>query len=468
MLSIFDPRESINRRAMLRIGALGLGALSLNQLLSLRSLQAKEHKPFTTGKSVIFLLQQGGPSQHETFDPKPDAPQAVRTVGGVAKTSTPGVAFGAALPNLARLADKVAVVRSFSTKNGGHNIRPIVGPDTNDANIGAYYARLVGANNAATGMPSNVLLSGKAIDPQGQGPDQRFGNLKATGDLGPAAEAFAPGGGSALQNDMKLSLPDDRFLDRRQLLSSLDRLRRRIDATGMMEGVDKFREQAYDVVFKGVADAFDLSREDPKTLARYDTAQYVKPRAFYENRSNGSEARNWYQSNAQSLGKLLLLARRLCEAGCGFVTVTTRFVWDMHADQNNLGVQSGMEAVGRPFDHAVSAFIEDCEARGLGDDILLVAGGEMGRTPKINNRGGRDHWARLAPLFLYGGGITQGQVIGQSTADGGQPATDPYDTRNLIGTIMHTLFDMGELRITPGLPADVVRYLSGSQPIRGL
>ena len=140
----------------------------------------------------------------------------------------------------------------------------------------------------------------------------------------------------------------------------------------------------------------------------------------------------------------------------------------MHADRNNLGVERGMDAVGQPFDHAVSAFIEDCEQRGLSNDILLVTTGEMGRTPKVNARGGRDHWGRLTPLLLSGGGITSGQVIGQSTRDGGEPAADACDTSNLIGTIMNTLFDIGEMRIRRGLSTDVVRYISEAEPIRGL
>ncbi|MDP7206830.1 MAG: DUF1501 domain-containing protein, partial [Pirellulaceae bacterium] len=175
-----------------------------------------------------------------------------------------------------------------------------------------------------------------------------------------------------------------------------------------------------------------------------------------------------HDDDGQTLGHLLLLARRLCEAGCRFVTVATRFVWDMHGDQNNLGVARGMEAVGRPYNRAVSAFIEDCETRGLSDDILLVSTGEMGRTPKINKSGGRDHWGRLTPLMLYGGGITAGQVIGKSERDGGQPAVDPYNSDHLVSTILHTLFDMGELRVEQGLPAELVRMISGSTPISEL
>lgn len=136
----------------------------------------------------------------------------------------------------------------------------------------------------------------------------------------------------------------------------------------------------------------------------------------------------------------------------------------MHADGNNLNMTDGMQAVGRSFDHAVAAFVEDIEARGLQDKIMLVACGEMGRTPRINKRGGRDHWSKLAPLLLYGGGTQGGQVIGQSDRQGGEPATDNLTPKNLISTIMHTVFDVGQLRLARGIPASVLR-LASEKPI---
>jgi uncharacterized protein (DUF1501 family) len=162
------------------------------------------------------------------------------------------------------------------------------------------------------------------------------------------------------------------------------------------------------------------------------------------------------------------MARRLCEHGCGFVTVTTSFVWDMHADNNNAPCRTGMDYVGRPFDHAVSALIEDIEARGLSDKIMLVCCGEMGRSPKLNAKGGRDHWGGLAPLMIYGGGLKMGQVIGQSARNGGEPASEPVTIPDLIATIMHTLVDLGEARVTDGLPPSLLNVLTRGEPIRGL
>ena len=152
---------------------------------------------------------------------------------------------------------------------------------------------------------------------------------------------------------------------------------------------------------------------------------------------------------------MLLLARRLCEAGCRFITIHSEFVWDFHADVNNVALPEGKKLVIEPFDHAVAAFIDDCEARGLSDDILLVCCGEMGRTPKINKNGGRDHWGKLAPLMLYGGGITNGQVIGSSTRDGGEAVGTPQTPDDLLATIFHTLINYGEARLIPNLPSDL-------------
>jgi len=228
--------------------------------------------------------------------------------------------------------------------------------------------------------------------------------------------------------------------------------------------MDRVREQALSTVLGGVADAFNLSREHPSVLARYDTAPLVRP----ENISRRWNNYNNYVDNAKSLGKLLLLARRLCERGCGFVTVTTNFVWDMHSDVNNAPVGEGMGYMGVPLDYALSAFIDDLEARGLSDKILLVVCGEMGRTPRINGKGGRDHWGGLSPLLLAGGGLRMGQVIGQSDRVGGSPSSSPIRIRNLIATILHTVFDVGQLRIVPGMPREIATTMTGWEPIAGL
>jgi uncharacterized protein (DUF1501 family) len=263
---------------------------------------------------------------------------------------------------------------------------------------------------------------------------------------------------------MRLDLPVERLGDRRRLLARLDRAKAIMSDPAVLDGMDRMREQAFNTIVSGVADAFDLAKENGRTVERYDTAPLVRPETISRRWNNY----NNYVDNAKSLGKLLLLARRLCERGCRFVTITTNFVWDMHADQNNAGVEEGMRYMGIPFDHAVSAFIEDVHARGLSDRILLVCCGEMGRTPKINNNGGRDHWGNLAPLLLSGGGLPMGRVIGQSTRDVSEALSEPVTIKNLIATLLHTMVDVSELRVLRGLPRDITQTMASWDPIPGL
>jgi hypothetical protein len=469
MLSVFDGNQSLNRRQLLQIGGLGLGGLSLSSLLTTKALANLSGGPTDplTGKSVIFLFQQGGPSQFETFDPKPNAPSGIRTVGEVIPTSIPGVHFGGAMSQLAKMAHKFNVVRSFATQNAGHNIQPIVSKFSKEAAISTHFARVAGATRADSGTPTTTVLFPASVSKNVPGPSAR-GNLSATGSYGAGFAPFIPGKGGKLQEDMKLNLPRERFLsDRRSLLKALDQLNRQTDVSGSINAADEIQQQAYEVLLGGgVSKALDLSREDTRTLAMYDTSQYDGGTRW--NKVKRGKA-GLYNAQANTIGKLLLQARRLCEAGCGYVTIHASYagVWDMHADGNNLNMTDGMEAVGLSFDHAVAAFIRDCEARGLSDKILLVCCGEMGRTPKINKRGGRDHWARLAPLMLYGGGMGGGKVIGQSDKQGGEPNSKAYDPGHLISTILRTMIDPGQLRLLPGIPQEITQLLD-HDPIDGL
>lgn len=452
MLSLHDRPSGITRRQLLSIGSLALGGLSLSSLFAARAAAAPTPASLFSGKSVIFLFQQGGPSQFETFDPKMEASSDIRTITGSVQTSLPGVLFGDTMQQLAPLAHKLTVVRSFQTGNAEHNIRPIVGPESLNANIGSLVSRVIGPTHPTTSMPTNAVLFPQAVASdvaRGAG----RGDLSATGSVGANYAPFIPGGTGQLLRNLRLNLPPDRFNDRRALLAQLGRLSRDLEADAQFQSVDRAQQQACEVLLSGyVADALDLSKEDPRLVAGYDTSRYAVPEISSR---SARGRRGYYTGHAKSLGKSLLLARRLCEAGCGFVTIHCGYegVWDMHADGENLNMVDGMQAVGRSFDHAVAAFIADVEARGLEDKILLIATGEMGRTPRINRGGGRDHWSRLAPLLLYGGGLTGGRVIGRSTRDGGEPAEDNLTTRNLISTILHTVFDAGQLRLLPALGA---------------
>lgn len=465
MLSFRSTDSRLGRREFLRVGSLGLGGLSLSQGLA-GSFDAPVFgdsglSSVLKDRSVVFLFLHGGPSQTETFDPKMTAPTEIQSVTGEIPTAIPGITFGSSFPRLAQLADKFSVVRSFQTGDGNHDIKPIVSRHSIDANLGSLYARVAGTTSA-TGMPNNVALFPRAIDPKSQPAVKQFGNFASSGTLGSAYAPFVLGGGG-LHDDMKLNLSSDRLDDRRQLVRELDNAKRLFNSD-RQASLGRIRNQAFNTVLGGVSKAFDLTEEDTKTIERYDTAPLMRPEQINRKWNNY----NNYVDNAKTLGKLLLLSRRLCEAGCGFVTVTTNFVWDMHADINNATMHEGMQYMGGPLDYALSAFIEDVESRGLRDKILLVACGEMGRTPKLNARGGRDHWGRIAPLLVYGGGLSMGQVIGESTKDAGEPASNPYRIENLIATIMHSLTDVSQLRLLPNLPTDLLRVATGSNPISEL
>lgn len=433
--------------------------MSLPQFLAAKSVDPKIVKD----RSVVFLFMHGGPSQTETFDPKMDQPTGVRSATGEVSTSIPGVSYGATFSKLAKLAHKTSIVRSFTTGTGAHDIKPIVGKNSLGANIGSLYTRVAGPNNPANGMPKNIAVYPKAVDPNALEMIKKFGDFAAPGPLGAAYAPFEPGEGGTMQTDMTLRMPQTRFEDRRSLLTELDQAKRTLDKNGA-DGMSGFQAQAFDTILGGISEAFDLSKENPKTLARYDTAPLVNVGSIRKKWANHER----YRDHSQNIGKQMLLARRLCERGAGFVTVTTNFVWDMHADKNNATMTEGMSYVGAPFDHAVSAFIEDVESRGLSEKILLVCCGEMGRNPVMNKNAGRDHWGRIAPLMIYGGGLKMGQVIGRSNKNGGEPASSPILMENLTATILHSLLDMNEVRVMDGLSNDVLTAMTVPRPIREL
>jgi Protein of unknown function (DUF1501) len=453
----------LGRREFLSVGSLGLGGLSLASLLPSQGLAgvplSEAGKP-VTDKAVIFLFLHGGPSQFETFDPKMTAPAEIRSATGEIKTAIPGITFGSSFPKLATMADRLTVVRSYVPGDSNHDIKPVVGKDGFGANLGSAYATVAGGSTAS-GMPTNVLLFPKSVDAMAQPGQTGFGRFPSTGPFAPSAAPFQPDGDGSLKKDMKLNLSLDRFDDRRALLNGFDSLKRGMESEA--EAMEASRQKAFSILLGGVGEAFDLSKEDAKTVEKYDTAKLGIAEKIDKKWNN----HKMYADNARTLGKLLLLARRCVERGAGFVTVTTNFVWDMHADVNNAHLTEGMGYMGPPLDLALSVFLDDLRDRGLEDKVLLVACGEMGRSPRLNNKGGRDHWGNLGPLLLAGGGLPMGQVIGKTSANGGEPATEPVRIPNLIGTIMHTLFDTGKLRITRGVSREVMQ-MADYTPIRGL
>ena len=209
MLSFREP--GWNRREFLRVGGLTLGGLTLADLA-----RAADGENVLTGKSIVFLFMHGGPPQIELFDPKMGAPSEIRSVSGEIKTSLPGVTYGAAFPHLAKLAHKTAVVRSFVTGDGNHDIKPLVCRDTYGANPGSIFSRVAGANHPKSGVPTNIALFPRSVNPEAQAANRNFGDFLSAGKFGSAHAPFEPGGGGQLQKDMTLAIPKDRLGDRKE------------------------------------------------------------------------------------------------------------------------------------------------------------------------------------------------------------------------------------------------------------
>jgi hypothetical protein len=455
----------IPRRDFLRAGALALGGLTLPHLLRLRAAAAESGADYVRDKAVVLVFLGGGASHIETFNPNMDAPAPYCSAVGEVKTTLPGVAFGGVFPQLARHAQKMAVVRSFTHPVGDHEKAIVhvltggsdpVGDRRQGFSMGSCYARLRGANHPASGLPTYALVTAPETDNQYRTERGRIQRGSWPGELGAAYGPFDPSDEAGMAN-MSLRLPVERLSDRQTLRRELDTLRRQADAGGVMESLDRFEQQAIELLLGKASEAFDLSQEDPRLVERYDTSMF---------RVGHVRGRPQLMRNA-TVGRQMLLARRLCEAGCGFVTVQNAG-WDMHADGNNPGIGDGMEMLGRPLDKALSAFLEDVQERGLSEKILLIITGDFGRTPKINARGGRDHWSRLATLAFAGGGLNMGQVIGQAGRNNDEPSGDAVSTPNLLATVMHYLFDIGKVRLDPSVPRDLARRLETAAPIAPL
>jgi len=452
--------EGHTRREFLSVGTLAIGGLTLPQLFAARANASQAG--VVRDKAVVVLFLQGGPTHIETFDPKMTAPSEYRAMFGEVKTSVPGVTIGSHFPKLAKLADRMTFVRSFAHGNGSHAPAAALvaaGGNPLKAAMGSLYSRVAGLSARKTGVPTNVVISPRAAGEKYKDLGSNDERVTDVGDLPPAFKAFDPSSGSTILQNMELRIAPARLDDRRELLHRLDDIKRQADARGTIEGADKFQQQAFDVILGGAGRAFDISGESRETIARYDTGAFAIPKSLQKKKNNVP------RQSPIALGRQMLMARKLVEAGCGFVTVTSAG-WDMHG--NAFGINDGMPLLGPAVDKAASAFLEDLIDRGLYDDVLFVITGEFGRTPRINNKGGRDHWGNLCTLALAGGGYNMGQVIGQSDKTASRPSADPVGVRELRATVMNALFDIGKLRLEPGVPRDVYQAIDAGRPIKGL
>ena len=397
-----------SRRSFLQIGSLAVGGMTLPKLLQAEALAGKRSQ-----KSVIMIYMPGGPPHQDMYDLKMDAPVDVRGEFTPIHTKVDGIEICELLPRLASCMDRLVPIRSVVGATGEHySFQCLTGrthqvqPQGGWPEFGSVVTRLQGPTRPA--VPAFVGLSPKM--------QHRPYNNGKPGFLGPACAPFQPFGEG--KDDLVLQgMTLDRLADRRQLVDSVNRLRSNIDTSGLMNGVDAFHQQAFDVLTsRGLAEALDLSKEDPQTLARY-----------------GKGTEKHQGDGAPRINEQFLLARRLVEAGVRCVTLSYSF-WDWHG-QNFRNARENLPT----FDAAMSALVEDLHDRGLDKDVTVIAWGEFGRTPKINKDAGRDHWPLVSCALMAGGGMRTGQVIG-ATNRLGEHATDrPVTFTEILATLYHNL-----------------------------
>jgi hypothetical protein len=431
----------VARREFLRAGVLGLGGLTLPQLFQLRAAQAGQTGQPESDTSVIFVWLPGGPPHMEMYDLKPDAPAEYRGLFRPIATTVPGLEVCELMPKHAQLAHKYNVVRSiaheFADHGGGHK-RFMTGRDPlspvgfeNDAPaVGSIVAKSIEQRRAA--VPNYICVVER-------GRDQVDTFSQGAAYLGPAYTPFmVPGDPSqadfTVPNIAPVSQVSGRLDDRAALLAQFDRFRRQADQSGLMESMDQFHQRAVNLLTSDRAkQAFDLSQESQSLRDRY-----------------GRHA--W--------GQWLLLARRLVEAGCTFVSVIIEnpyqsgvewlkqgtYNWDSHAV--NCHMFDDLQVRLPLYDQAVTALIEDLTARGLDRRTLVVVTGEFGRTPRISNvvgsqtgvmQPGRDHWPQAMSLITFGGGMRTGQVIGSTNSKGEHPKDRPFTPNDLWATVYRHL-----------------------------
>lgn len=450
-----------DRRAFVTAGA--LGALSLSGLLRAEAANASAQRAGepsrsqTTGnaqsrvRSVILLWMRGGPSHHDMWDPKPEAPAEIRGEFGVVATNVPGIQLSDMLPLSARMMDKWSIVRSLHHHDAGHSAadqicftgyNPGPNPDENIyPSIGSIVSKQLG--HLSHTVPPYVMIP-------------RMVPGTGSAYLGVAHKPFETQADPAIPGPFQLpnfrlahGVTLEQVADRKTLLKQFDHLRREIDVTGQMDAADKFQQRAWDILTSPAArEAFDLDKEPAKLRERYGLMPAFDPKA-----ADRCGAPNWAQR--------MLLARRLVEAGVRLVTVDLRW-WDTHV--------KGFESLRLGFlprwDRAFTALLEDLDNRGLLETTLVLAWGEFGRTPKVNKDAGRDHYPNVFSAAIAGGAVQGGRVVGESDSQGAFPKSNPKSPQDMLATLyQHLGINTDEQYLNNGRPIPV---LPSGKPIEEL
>jgi hypothetical protein len=431
----------LSRRSFLRIGA-GLGGLSLPYLLELRARGAMRAGQ---SKSVIMICLGGGPSQIDMYDMKPQAPSDYRGEFRPIKTNVPGFELCELMPRQAKMADKFSVVRNVQWIEPDHQRAEVfTGFPKKDQrpSFGSIVSRLDARRDIQ--LPKFVSLSSEH--------NQELQMYEAPGYVGAAHCAFIPTRDGLDNFTLQPQITLDRLQNRKQLLQSLDHVRRDLDSRGQLAALDAFTTQSLDMITsRNVRDAFDLSREPDELKARYGqegaTFEYNKSPVHWD-----------YEA--------FILARRLVEAGVPYVSLQVG-LWDHHGGEQQGSIFRGYRSLLPLYDQSLSALIADLYDRGLDRDVAVIVWGEFGRTPQVNAGGGRDHWPQVGFALFVGGGLQMGQVIGATDKTASSPTTEPYSPQNVLATLYHVLgIDPGTtLRNHSGRP---VYLLDDREPIAEL
>lgn len=440
----------MSRRTALKVGGCGVLGLSLSEML-----RARAHgSPIRREKSVILLWLDGGPSQLETYDPKPNAPSEFRGPWGAISTNVPGTFLTEKFPLQAKMADKLCIIRSLHHDNGDHfaaghwMLTGRFGSTTANQtpmypSLGSHITRVRGCYKdglpAYVGLPSAHAIyiypgyMGSAYLGEAYNPFQVNDSQKYMGASYDGPIQTPPFLGSI--NDAAGTRTGERF----SLLKELDQTVRRFDETAMMESMDQFQQQAFDLVYSAKArEAFDIEKESAATRDRYGRGPW---------------------------GHYTLFARRLVEAGVGFVTVDMPH-WDDHSN-----IDKGHAGKVPYVDQAVSALITDLSERGMLDDVIVLVMGEFGRTPRINNGQpgipipGRDHWGNAISAMIAGGGLKGGQVVGATNSKAEHPVERPLKPADLLATIYKVL-GIDPNTTFPNHAGRPIAILDDGEPIR--
>lgn len=457
MLELFGKPDRVrthcdgySRRDFIKVGGMAAGGLSLGQLLGLEA----KAKTGSSHKAVINIYLPGGPSHLDMFDLKPDAPSEVRGEFSPIGTNVPGMQICELFPRLAKMADKFAIVRSLADSDGGHDCyQCMTGRKRSEAsaapaggwpNFGAYVSKLQGQANPAT--PANISL----MYPTG---NRTWGEPGTGGYVGMPHAPMGLVAKDPLARSKSMTLQGmslERLMDRETLRASMDQMRRDADASGQMEGLDAFNAQALQILSDGgLADALDISKEDPKIAERY-----------------GVNDPKYQRDGAPKMIRNFLVARRLVEAGARVVSLNYSR-WDWHGGDGMNFPRSREEMP--LLDQGLSALISDLHERGMLGDVSIVMWGEFGRTPKLNKNNSRDHWPKANFCFLAGGGMNTGQVIGATNRLGEEPVERPVKFQEVFATLYHKLgIDLASavVKDTSGRPNFLVD--PGIQPIKEL